>query len=294
MKLALLFFVAFTTPFLVFLTEMLYGGTAPSDIKKGLIDSSIYKDVSTFLIKVEPQGEQDAETAAISRIIYSRFTPQYIQSKTEKLLDDSSLWIAHDAAAPVLSFTDIKQDMLRTYPGVDLQSVDTNAEESLEAFAGYPQSGANSLAALAQNDFVVPVGEYFQWIKTFYKAIQILQPILTLLLIGSLILLAKLNDNWPSRLEWIGTTLINAAMYGTGIILFNMLAIMQLKEVTISNPENFLAAFSPILLQLMEIFMHRYAQIQNIVSLIMAITGVFCVIGAVILKQKANRKINSS
>lgn len=294
MKLTLLFLFAITTPFFIFLSEVLYGGTKPADLKTGLAESTVYKNISEFLINTEPVAEQDATSAEISTLIYNRFTPQYIQVKTEKLIDDSHAWITKDGPAPILSFNDIKKDLITAHPEFQSQieqaafaseqdsQKDFNAEESLNEFAGDPtvQGELDSLTVLAQNDFSVPVGEYFQGIKTFYGIMQILHPIIAIILLGIVLLLMKINESWTTRLRWFGATFITAAVLGYGMIVFNAISVKHLVDVTTSNTESFLAAFSPILLQLMHIFMNTYGNIQTLVSATMIAIGIICYIAS--------------
>jgi hypothetical protein len=295
MKLVLLFFFAITTPFFIFLTEVLYGGTNPAVLKSGLVETSVYSDISEFLINAEPEGEQNDSTSEISKLVYNRFTPQYIQIKTEKLIDDSHVWITQDGPSPVLSFSDIKDDLLISNPEFesqfnqiaevsDQQSLqgEINAEESLNEYAGAPeaQKEINSIAALAQNNFTVPVGEYFSGIKNFYSIMKIIHPLVAVLLGLSLFTLIKINNSWHERFRWIGGTFITTAIFGFGMVLFNYLAVQHLMEVTSSNAENFLSAFAPIMLQLMNLFMKVYGNFQNIISTTMLILGIiFLVLG---------------
>lgn len=294
MKLLFLFLFAIITPFFVFLTEVLYGGTSPEMLKKGLAQTGVYKTISEFIINEKPEGPQDAASAEISVLIYNRFTPEYLQTKTEKLIDDAHVWITKDGPSPVLSFQEIKEDILTSNPEFQTyldqiataqEQQDFSGEASLEQFAGDPttQDETNSLTALAQNDFNVPVGEYFSGIKTFYSLMKIIQPLIAILLIVFLVILYKSNDTLASRLRWIGTTFILAALFGFGMILFNTVAVTQLAEVTMSNSENFLAAFSPVMVKLMELFMKSYGQVQIIVSIVFASSGTLFVVLAKIL-----------
>lgn len=298
MKLTALFLFAIITPFFVFLTEVLYGGTEPEELKKGLAQTTVYKSISQFIINAEPEGPQDPDAAEISLLIYTRFTPEYLQTKTEKLIDDSHLWITKDGPPPVLSFHEIKDDLLISSPEFQTflgqmeatqQQRDFSGEASLNQSAGdhEMQNEMNSFTALVQNDFSVPVGEYFNGIKTFYSVMKIIQPIIAVLLVLFLVVLYKSNDNMASRLLWIGATFITAAVFGFGMLLFNNIAVAQLAEVTMSTSQNFIAAFSPVMIQLMDLFMKSYAQVQNIVSLVLVVLGAIFIIFA---KIQAPRK----
>lgn len=300
MKLALLFLFAMLTPFTVFLTEVLYGGTTPDELKRGLAQTAIYTNASIFLITAKAEGKQDTAASELSEHLYKRFIPEYIQSKTEKLIDDGHIWVTADGPSPTLSFIEIKQDLISINPAFQaqfeqIQSVaqqsEFSAENSLSEYAGSTgeQSETDALTALAQNNFTVPVGEYFQGIKTFYSVIQILQPILVLLLIATLFLLIKQNLDTQNRLKWLGATLITAAVFGFGMVFFNTLAIANLMQTTTSSSGNFLAAFAPIMLQLMDIFMSEYAKVQNNLGICMVIVGIFCFAGAA-LKAKNHAK----
>ena len=299
MKLALLFLFAILTPFTVFLTEVLHGGTSPEELKKGLDSSPMYTNISEFIITTESDEAQDPEAAKVSMQIYKQFTPEYIKSKTEKLIDDSHIWITAEGPSPVLSFTEIKQNVTATNPQLlaQLEQIQTeyaaqqkefSAESSLAEYAGdaSAQSETDALTALAQNNFSVPVGEYFQGIKGFYSLIKILQPILIVILFITLFLLVKQNHTLSDKLKWLGLTLITAAVFGFGMVVFNTLAIEHLMQATVSSPDNFLAAFAPIMLQLMDTFMTNYATIQNIVGICMLLTGVLCFVGAKLNKSK--------
>lgn len=287
MKLAVLFIFALLSPFTIFVAELMYGGTSPQELKKGLSNTNAYVSISEFLINVKPQSEQDELTAALSQQIYERFTPAYIQSKTDKLIDDGYIWITQDGPSPVLSFTDIKQDMLATDPSfapqfdqirAEMMKNGASGEESLELSAGDPerQSSVDALTALAQNDFTVPVGEYFQGLKQFYAIMQIVTPILILLLFICLLLQLRMNNTLSSRLRWIGASLLTASIFGYGMIFFNDIAVQTLAESTMISSENFLATFAPLMVKLMELFMEEYAKVQMYASIGMFIVGGAC------------------
>ncbi len=288
MKLAILFIFAILSPFTIFVAELMYGGTTPQELKKGLAQSDVYANISDFLISVQPEGKQDDQTAFLSKQIYDRFTPAYVQEKTDKLIDDGYIWITKDGPSPVLSFTDIKADMLTSNPEFEEQFAQIrylanqnqgNGEQALEQSSGDPtaQGNTDALTTLAQNDFTVPVGEYFLGLKTFYGIMKIVTPILIALLIGLLLVQLRINNSAKARLTWIGSSFITASAFGYGMIFFNQIAVKELLKSTLISSENFLATFAPIMLQLMNLFMQEYAKIQIYVSIGMLLIGVIFV-----------------
>ncbi len=285
MKLAVLFIFALLSPFTIFVAELMYGGTTPQELKTGLVQTNVYSTISEFLIKAKPEGKQDEQTAFLSQQIYDRFTPTYVQTKTDKLIDDGYIWITKDGPSPILSFIDIKTDMLATNPAFatqfdqirkEAQQNQIEGEAALELSAGTTETKSNvdALTTLAQNDFTVPVGEYFAGLKKFYDVMKLVTPVLILLLFGLLFVQIKLNNNLHSRLQWIGASLITASVFGYGMIFFNDIAVQTLLDSTIVSSENFLATFAPIMVQLMEVFMQEYGKVQIYTSIGMLIVGI--------------------
>jgi hypothetical protein len=296
MKLLLVFFFAILAPFFVFITEVLYGGTRIEHLKASLVQSNVYTKISSVITNID--AEEDPATKEVSGLIYGRFTPEYVQNKTEKLIDDSHIWITADGPSPIIEFSDIKDDLIASDSRYDIlfaelssQSEQIPAEDyatetAVDEYSQNPvmQGEADSFTNLAKNNFVVPVGEYFAGIKAFYSAIKILQPIIAVILVAILLLLFKVTSPWKSRFRWIGSAFITASVFGFGMVLFNQVALTNLLQVNQNSTENFLTAFSPIILTLMDTFMKSYATFQNSVSMLLGICGLILLVVSFILK----------
>ena len=115
----------FTVPLVVFIASIFYGGISSSVLKQTLIQYNIYATITDEIkhsVQTSENGNaQDATTSLITSLLLQRVTPEYVQGKLEKLIDDTELWIEGKTnTPPILSFPEIAQNLTVL---TDLQNV---------------------------------------------------------------------------------------------------------------------------------------------------------------------------
>lgn len=285
LKLILIFFFAFLLPLFVFLTQVLYGGIEPNALKSSLKESAIYTKVSSIIVNppVDPEAPQTPEE--LNTLLANRFTPAYVQTKTEKLVDDSYIWLTKNGSSPVLSFSELKEDLLAVDPALQMQlqemqsteilNEDMNAEGSLNELASDPaiQQEQDALKTLMDSNFTVPIGEYFQVFKTLYDAAKIIHPIVGVILVALIVILIKVTYSTKSKLRWTGAMFLTAAIVGFGMVFFNAIAVTNLIYASENSSDNLIATFTPVLLEIMNVAFAHFSVVQNYVNIGLAIIG---------------------
>lgn len=292
MKLQLLLTFAFVSPLILFLATIMYGGITTTDLKKGVVDSGAYVEIGKYI------EQQDADTIGnnqhYSVLISKNLNSNYFQTKTEKVIDDSSLWITGKTnTAPTISFKEIKEELqqdngflnnVKRMPEIDVKQSDLNREEQAMYVAQQKQ-----LIDFINGDLTISLADQMQGVKLVYSILQIALPILIGLLIVILFLIAKQAANIPSKCKWVGSTLLVSSIVGYICILLHQYITMALMELRIFQESN-LALFTPIILAIINYFVEAYINYQEIVNAIFLVGAAICFLGAIITRKMAPPK----
>lgn len=285
LKLTLIFFFSFLFPLFVFLTQVLYGGIEPNALKNSLNQSTIYTRVSSLIINPPVDPEVPHTPDALNTLLADRFTPEYVKIKTEKLVDDSYLWLIKDGPSPVLSFNELKDDLLASDPTLQMQfqemqtqdneSKDISGEATLNELASDPaaQQEMDSFTTFMKSNFTVPVGEYFGVLKSLYNASKVIQPILGILLLIIIFVLFKICGSIKSKLRWTGAMFLTTSVVGFGMVFFNAIAVTNLVYASESSSDNLIATFTPVILEIMNAVFAHFSVVQNYVNIGFAVVG---------------------
>ncbi len=194
--LALLFFF-FTTPLVIFLATIVYGGISTKVIKEEVAKSGLYK-----------------------KLEFPPLTPSYVKAKVEKAVDDSASWITGKSKVePVISFKDLKDQFLAQNPEmIDAFSEMENIppqDENTDEF-GYEEEADPQafIKDLAKNDFTYPLKDVLSGLKFVNLIITILLPVLVILMILSVVLIIKKSKDAKSKFKWVGMTFLLSALGG--------------------------------------------------------------------------------
>ncbi len=297
MKLLTLLFFTFTLPLVIFLTVLLYGPLTPVSIKSELNNASVYEKLSQTLADI---SSNDSENTELAGIITSRFTSEYIKIKTEGVIDDTSNWITGKSTTPpMLSFKELKEDIVKENPQLLTQLTDM-ADEMKNESAAYADSSENtdetmnqqadmmnvstSISQLVNSDFSFNLEKELNGIKNGYATTRIVHPILIVLLFGSILLLGVLSSSWPARLRWIGSTLISSSVVGFGILFVATHGILALTTALSDQSNEFVRLFSPIILHITTSFVSSYSLYEKSVSIVLLVIGIACIIGSTVIK----------
>jgi hypothetical protein len=292
MKLLILLFITFTTPLVIFLGTVLYGGLSNDVLKEELSKAQVYSQLGDYLQKT---AADPSANEGLTAIFTNRFTTPYIQTKIETAIDDSYFYITGKTTTPpVISFHELKSDIMTTNPEL-LTSLDEMTQEMEKMQAENPDQSAGDellmLKDLSKHDFSFPIGERLAGMRKSYTVIRVLLPLLILLLAGSLVLLWFMNTSMAARLRWIGASLLGAGIAGLIAMFMNTALIESLRQLLLENSNELVAIYSPLGMNLITNMVERYARFQGMASLSLLLSGVICIVGMFVMKdQKVGAK----
>ena len=296
--LAALFFF-FTFPLVVFFATILYGGFSAPLLKEQLSKANVYETLTNKLKDSFNQGTEDGSAAFIG-IAEQRLTSSYVQQKAETLIDDTSSWMSNKTQIPpVISFKEIKADILAQNPGL-LTQVESMIQEARKAKAEAAGNGTemsreesanfdnqlNMLQSLVTSDFSIPIGKNLTGLKQFHDILQIATPILMALLIGSLLLIVLLSQTLKAKLRWISVVLLLSAGYGLLLVLGNVLLTKTTENIILQNQNPIVMAVSPIATSILEHFVNQYTHYQIVTSIAFTAIAIVCFIFSFVLASR--------
>ncbi len=300
-------FFIFALPILVFLGTCLYGGINSVSIKNNLLTSNAYTIISDKLSQQLDSASQDSSDATINAIITAaknRITPSYLQQKTEKAIDDSTLWIEGKTTnPPVLSFSEIKDDINAQNPEILPSLLKTMNEfkkqqEELQKEDPNNTSGnsleLNGLGTFVQNGFTIQLVNGVKTIKNLRGQIFIAFVIFLILDTFALLLIFLFSKSLKSKLKYSGIVFIIGAIYGYvltfGLGIFSNIITFVLK----SQDQPAVVYISPIIINLLTTFINKYKQIQTFTSIGLIGLGIVFVIISVFSKGAFEKTSTSS
>lgn len=277
--LAALFFIAFF-PVIVFLATILYGGITPQIIKTSLSASGVYKLLPGMLAESMTSEESEADgVGQIFTIIQDKFAGSYLQDKSEKLIDDTDLWMRGKTdEVPVISFSEIKTEIMDSNPELleMMKEGMTTMKEQTEAEGGQSMQEDESMKGFnefMENDFTIPVGKNLTPLKDGYKNLTIILPILIVLELIAGFVIIFFSHGISSKLKWGGVVLTISAIYGF-IWVFSGNGLFSIVTVTIKEQENeIVRLITPIILTIASQFIETYKTYQMNISVGAIVVG---------------------
>jgi hypothetical protein len=284
---ALLFFIQ-TLPSVVFIAALLFGGFSVNVLKEELATSGMYEKVIS--VAKEQSGEADG-TDQIFTLLQSRLTPDYLQPKIEKAIDDTSLWVTGKTnIPPTLSFKDIKDELEAQNPTLlaDLQKmsqeVQTAAAAENNKLSPAPTQ-QNELETFVKNDFSFPLKDSVAGLKQTYTILSIGLPVLIVLLLLSLVCLGVWNRTWQKRLRWLGTAFILAGIFGYASILFYQNASAAILNFFLVQKYEMFRMVYPILNRMLMHLVNQYLLYQTITNYVLLALGGISIIISFVIKS---------
>lgn len=281
------FFFIFTIPVLVFLGACLFGGVSSVSIKNNLLTSNAYTLLSDQIGKQLDSASQDSSDATVNAIITAaknRITPSYLQQKTEKAIDDSTLWInGKTSTPPILSFSEIKDDINAQNPEILPSLIKTMDEfkkqqEELQKEDPDNSSGKtmelNGMGTFIQNGFTVPLEKGVGTIKTIHNQIFIGFIVFLILDSFALLIMFLFSHSLKSKLKYIGIVFVITSIYGY-LLTFGLGTLFKIAEYIIKSQDQPAVVYvAPIILNLVATFINKYKQLQTFTSIGLFASGV--------------------
>jgi hypothetical protein len=303
MKFVILLFFVLVTPFFVFLMTLFYGGVSAETLKDSLGKGALYSNLSQFI--TENSQSEDKELKQLSSFVTDRFTPSYIQQKTELAIDDSYDWITGNSTiAPVVSFSEFKDDLIDKNPMLlnELESMSAELKENAtdaemttieENMSGDETASevqfadaATSFASVVNQDFSLKLEPYLGGIKRFYGFAKILIPLTLLSMIGSLVLLTFFNPDWKSRFKWMGWTLMISGILGLSLVIFNNLVINIVTSFANSEEKGIMGIFGPVFIQVIKSVLEANNNFQLITGITLLVMAAGFFVGSSLSKEQ--------
>ena len=256
--LALLFFF-FTTPLVIFLATIAYGGISTKVIKEEVSKSGLYK-----------------------KLEFPPLTPAYVKAKVEKAVDDSALWITGKSKEePVISFRDLKDKFLAQNPEMqDTFSEMENmpeADESMDSFGQEEEADPQAfMKDLAKNDFTYPLKDVLSGLKFVNLIISVLLPVLVILMVLSILLIVHKSPDAKSKFRWVGITFLLSALGGFITFLGFQLIVRAALGLITQNANEAIYMVYPIVERIALLFVTRNGEIQILFSFAIGVFGVVC------------------
>jgi hypothetical protein len=198
-----------------------------SSLEQSLQQHSLYNYVSTALHEQINGNEGDDSLDQFGGVV-DELTPEYIQTKTEDLLNQSANWATSKTAAPpVLSFNDLRDRLMAENPAVKTQidqaladlkdhstslSIEGQDAQSQQALQDLLQKSDN-LDRLASGDWSVSLAQPLAGLPKLVQYYTIGLPIMGALLLICLIGVTLLGFTLAGKLKSVGWLLLIAGIW---------------------------------------------------------------------------------
>ena len=284
MRLIAAFFLVAVFPVIVFLSAVLYGGITPSTIKKSLTSSSIYSTIPQML---SSGGNEDGMNA-----FFSGFSETYLREKSEKLIDDTDLWVrGKTEEAPVLSFADLKKQFIDNNPEI-FAMIEQQMDQMNES--GNTDESMAQMKEFMKSDFTFPIAKQLSGVRDAYRFMSILFPVLCVLAALAVVVILYFSKSWKSRLKQLGVVCVIAAFYGFLWVVGSSIVFAILKGAIEINGNGFAQIILPIVISIAQELVDTYQTLQTNTSILLIVAGVVMFASTYLLGNHVNVKVSRS
>lgn len=296
-------FILLLPAFLLLAVPKLNGFTVDK-VKSNLRHNQTYDKASAVIQqRVSPTNSSDQEIVAenqIGTLIASEFTPDYLQTKIESLLDQTAAWtIDPSKEPPAISFNDLQRKIVAKNPAIK-QQLDTilseiqanksqldgqlpqvtGDEQSQQALQDLLQSSDN-IESVANGDWTFSLRGPLAGLPTIYQYYAIGLPLLVLFLALCLAGVFALGMQLPGRLAGVGWTLIISAIWNillSGIFWAVVVSGGLLRVVPLSDAEGDLTVV--VIRSIQSALFERYLTIELFGSGLLLVIGIMLLVGS--------------
>lgn len=204
-----------------------------ASIKGELVKTQAYESaVGALNTKIEATTADAAADDPVATIIVpfvqKEITPSYVRNKVEKLIDDTAVWIGGGMTPPILSFTDLKEKLIRQHRDIidqlqsaadQMTSVQQSASEEPGDASGDTGGtppmpfNAGDIQKFLQSDFTIPVGPYLSGMKFMVTFTWYMLLICAGLMGFNTLLIVLIASGLQSKLRWVGITFLLTALW---------------------------------------------------------------------------------
>lgn len=280
LKIVFLLVFVFATSLFLLLLSLRLSGLSASSLKTQLLTSAVYSKLVTALDReidrAIKEGEADDPLRLVGPILKQEVTPQYLQTKVEALLDDTSAWLSgRTNEPPAISLKDLKEKFRRQNPQlfVELEALGKELNAQKKTLEQQPDV---DIEKLIKSDFTFPLGKQLTWLKWWYDMATTRLLLVAAALVGFLLALVFLNDSKQSKFRWAGAALGLASLWN---ILFWLVAvgISRLVPIVLAQAAGELPSFvSPLIMAFLQPLVTSYLQVAPVAILGLLVSSVGC------------------
>ena len=278
-------------------------GFGPTTLKQELKQQDAYKQLSVILHQTEnrPESGEAEVTDQALVVLRAALTPDYIQAKTNVLIDDTALWLDKKSnTQPVLDLNDIKEQILTAYPDAQLQISELQqglavAQQQLkdnpvpvDGVEGFESDGSTSQIEIAKmlqeagslnnfiaGDFRISLGAALQPLYDFYQYYQLALPILIALIALLGVAFVFTIQGWRARIKNVGWLLVAiATVNGLLAVIFSVVVLRVGLDIIIGMIPSQAEAAGSIGRAAIQALFARYIELELIISAALLVVGV--------------------
>jgi len=222
---------AFCVQVTIFLFTISSGGVSPEDIKTALKISGFYTLTSEQIGEGFKSGDAEVPDA-VTKIIKKHVTPEYLETKANTLIDDTSLWASGKTQTPPeISFPEIKSEILKQNPKLidQLKELEASAKEAqknapedqdmADANGSDGGPGLVSFGNLVEKDFKFSLEKQLSGIKSMHNFLKIAVPLSAIISLIFLLLIFFTSPNSSNKIFSLGLAFLVTALF-SGICYF--------------------------------------------------------------------------
>lgn len=280
-------------------------GVSIEKIKADLAGANIYTQAVTELnAQIDntlTNDNSDQASVLIAQMIKKEITPDYLQGKTEKFIDDTNEWMIGKNPNPtVISFQDLKEKMtaqnaeiittLETF-NKEYEKQKKEIKKEVEINEEIPRNQeipSFNLNKIIKSDFTISLDNKLDFLKTFYWYIVTLFPVIGTILIILLIIIIFLNDNNSAKLKWLGLTLLSSAIWNILLMLTLLLFSKSMTAFLLKNndiPSFLVSVFNSLIPPLVD----KYIKFLETAIGIFIFIFIICLIASFIFKKNKDK-----
>lgn len=295
-----------------------FNNFGPEAMQGQLRQNNVYPQLSQIL---QQSSLEDTSSSSINGdatnqafvIFRSALTADYLESKVGDIITDSSAWITGATEdAPKVSFNDIRDQVIDSYPAAQTQieelqaelkraqtSVDTDniSADGVPGLSGDGSASSDEIAELlaqadsldnfASGDFTLELENSLKPAKDIYWYYWISMPVAGVGLLLILVAIFFLGRNWTSSFRWTGWTLIAAAAFNLILAVIFSVAILQIGiNMVIGMIPGQAEVAGSIAKSVAEVVFANYLQIELIMSGTLLLGGIIFIISSIVIRRR--------
>ena len=190
-------------------------------------------------------GEGDNPIALVAPFLKKELTASYIQGKAEGLIDTTEQWLKGHGNAPVLSFFDLKEKLIKQNKHMLTQLENAMSEMEAQQKNMEQEQGTHSkdqlpfskkdIDTFLKSDFTIPIGAHIGWMKSSARVFSIISMVLMGMYASSFLCILLLAQTVRSKLHWVGWTLLFTGLWNIPSILLSTGSALVLAKTFTQN-----------------------------------------------------------